>query len=49
MRNAVSASQAPTKAINKNAATKRKEYGFRKASKRWTWVFTSKALGRPSP
>jgi hypothetical protein len=45
MSNAVSASQAPTKAINKKATRKRKEYGFRKASKRWTWVFTSKVLG----
>jgi hypothetical protein len=49
MSNAVNASQAPTKAIKMKATRKRKEYGFVKASKRWTWVITSKALGRPSP
>jgi hypothetical protein len=48
MSNAVSASQTPTKAIKMKASKKRKEYGFRKASKRWTWVIVSKALARPS-
>src|SRR5208283_5244617 len=42
MSSAVNASQAPTKAIKMNATRNRKEYGFRKASNRWTWVITQR-------
>src|SRR5271157_5973137 len=42
MSSAVSASQAPTKAIKMNETRNRKEYGFRNASNRWTWVITQR-------